>query len=105
MQALIFRSFDTDLPLIYDDEDLDEFDLKSPSQSDRPTQMSSFVCTIKLSQILAFALRTVVSHQSGRALPPRANDVHSTRQKGPELSSATSGNGGSEMLSLLLSQR
>lgn len=60
-QILNFRSFDTDLPLICDDEDLGEFGLKSPLQPDRPTEISSFVCMIKLSQILAFALRTVVS--------------------------------------------
>lgn len=100
---LSFCSFDTDLPLIYDDEELDEFDLKSPSELERPTQMSSFVCTIKLSQILAFALRTVVSRPSSHV--SLTDDAHSTQRKGPGLFSATSGNGGSEMSLPLLNQR
>ena len=67
-RKLTFRSFDADLPLTCDDEEL-ECDLKLPLQPDRPTQMSSFVCTIRLSQILAFALRTVVSRRSFCAFP------------------------------------
>jgi hypothetical protein len=63
------RSFDTDLPLICDDEDLDESGLKSPLHPDLPTQMSGFVCMIKLSQIIAFALRTVVSRRLGHVSP------------------------------------
>ncbi|KAF9643134.1 hypothetical protein BDM02DRAFT_3192157 [Thelephora ganbajun] len=62
------EDFDTDLPLICDDKDLDESSLKSPSQADRPTQMCGFVRMIKLSQILAFALRTVYSTKRSRAL-------------------------------------
>jgi len=63
------RSFDAELPLVCDDDDLEESGPKSPLQSDRPTQMSSFVCMIKLSQITAFALRTVVSRRSGHVSP------------------------------------
>jgi len=64
------RSFDTDFPLICNDEDLDESGPKSPLQPNRPTQMSSFACMIKLSHIIAFALRTVVSRQRGRHVSP-----------------------------------
>lgn len=56
-------SFDADLPLICSDEDLDESGLELPLQQGRPTRVSSFVCMIKLSQILAFTLRTVVSRR------------------------------------------
>ena len=55
-------SFDAEFPLVCNDEDLDESGLKRPLQQDRPANMSGFVCMIKLSQILAFTLRTVVSH-------------------------------------------
>ena len=59
MQYLTSISFDTDLPLLCNDEDLGQSGLKSPPQF--PTQMCSFVAVIKLSHILAFALRTLVS--------------------------------------------
>lgn len=58
--ALQGEDFDADLPLAYDDEDIDEAGVKPLSQ-DRQTRMCSFVCMIKLSQILAFTLRTVYS--------------------------------------------
>lgn len=61
MQCLTLISFDADLPLLCDDEDLGESGLKSPAQS--PTQMCCFVAAIKLNQILAFALRTLASYE------------------------------------------
>ncbi|KAF9778873.1 fungal-specific transcription factor domain-containing protein [Thelephora terrestris] len=66
--ALQDEDFDADLPLIYDDEDLDGSGLKRPPQQDRPAQMSSFVWMIKLSQILAFTLRTVYSTKRSKVL-------------------------------------
>jgi hypothetical protein len=60
-RTLSIYSFDADLPLICNDEELDESGLKLPLQQGRPTQISGFVCMIKLSQILAFTLRTLVS--------------------------------------------
>lgn len=65
-RVLSIRSFDADLPLICDDEDLDGSGLELPFQQGRPTQISNFFCMIKLSQILAFTLRTVVSHRRRR---------------------------------------
>ena len=56
-------SFDADLPLPCDDKDLGELGLESPAQS--PTQMCGFIAAIKLNQILAFALRTLVSCVQG----------------------------------------
>ena len=58
VQRLTFNSFDTDLPLLCNDEDLGESGLKSPPQA--PSHMCGFVAVIKLTQILAFALRTLV---------------------------------------------
>lgn len=65
--SLSICSFDADLPLIRNDEELDESGLGPPLQQGPPTQISSFVCMIKLSQILAFTLRTVVSRRHRRA--------------------------------------
>ena len=52
-------SFDADLPLICDDEDLDDSGGDTP-EVNPPARMSCFVAAIKLNQILAFALRTIV---------------------------------------------
>jgi len=62
------EDFDADLPLIRSDEDLDESGLELPLQQGRPTRVSSFVCMIKLSQILAFALHTVYSTKRSKVL-------------------------------------
>jgi hypothetical protein len=59
MLRLISNSFDADPPLPCNDEDLGELGLDSPAQS--PTEMCSFIALTKLTQILAFALRTLVS--------------------------------------------
>ena len=56
---LTLCSFDADLPLVCDDEDLGESDPDSP-EANRPTGVCCFVATIKLSQIFAFAIRTIV---------------------------------------------
>lgn len=57
---LIIRSFDADLPIVCNDEDLDDAVPKPPSGVDPLTKMRCFVATIQLNQILAFALRTIV---------------------------------------------
>lgn len=64
-RCLMSVSFDADLPLLCNDEDLGESGLKSPAQS--PTQMCCFVAAVKLNQILAFALRTLVSCMGDRS--------------------------------------
>ena len=56
---LTLCSFDTDLPLTCNDEDLDESSLHSPVVNS-PTRMCCFVMAIKLNQILAYSLRTIV---------------------------------------------
>jgi len=77
-------SFDADLPLQCDDKDLGEPGLKSPTKS--PTQMCGFIAAIKLNQILAFALRTLVSRTKGSS-SLATDGGRSTRQRsrGPSL--------------------
>ncbi|KAF9646992.1 hypothetical protein BDM02DRAFT_2831037 [Thelephora ganbajun] len=64
--ALQDEDFDANLPLLCNDEDLEESGLKSPAQS--PTHMCCFVAAIKLNQILAFALRTLYSTKKSRVV-------------------------------------
>ena len=64
-------SFDLDLPVECDDE---YFTHPDPQQafkqpSGKPSIMSHFICLIKLDQILAFALRTIVSMHSIEETP------------------------------------
>ena len=60
---LTLRSFDADLPLVCDDEDLSDSGLDSP-EANRPTRVCCFAAAIKLSQIFAFAIRTIVRQPS-----------------------------------------
>ena len=63
----MYCSFDLDLPLEVDDDCWDlsasdsNYPLKHPQPASKPSVVSFFVCHMKLSQILAFALRTIVS--------------------------------------------
>jgi len=56
---LTLYSFDADLPIACDDEDLDDSGL-DPPEVNRPTRVCCFVAAIKLNQIFAFAIRTIV---------------------------------------------
>ena len=62
-------SFDLDLPVDCDDEYWDHPDpeqrFKQPPN--KPSSVKSFILTIKLQQILAFSLRTIVSDPLGNA--------------------------------------
>jgi hypothetical protein len=78
VRCLTSISFDADLPLLCNDEDLGELGLKSPAKS--PTQMCSFIASIKLTQILAFSLRTLVSC-TRESFAPVVDNCHSTRQR------------------------
>jgi hypothetical protein len=61
------EDFDAELPLLLDDEyweepvisDSEDSSLGAPQA--RPSMMEAFICHIKLTQISAFALRTIVS--------------------------------------------
>ncbi|KAF9778891.1 fungal-specific transcription factor domain-containing protein [Thelephora terrestris] len=64
--ALQDEDFDADPPLPCNDEDLGESGLDSPAQS--PTEMCSFIALTKLTQILAFALRTLYSTKNSRVV-------------------------------------
>jgi len=59
-------SFDLDLPVECDDEYWSPSDPKDAFKQPpgKPSKMSYFIAYLKLSQILAFALRTIVSSVS-----------------------------------------
>lgn len=61
---LTFPSFDADLPITCNDEDLNDNVPNPPMGADPPTRMCCFVAAIRLNQILAFALRTIVRSPS-----------------------------------------
>jgi hypothetical protein len=57
------EDLDVDLPLLVDDNIWEHpTEPRKPTKSpiDGPSTMSAFICHIKLSQIVAFALRTIV---------------------------------------------
>ena len=61
----LYASFDVDMPTEIDDEYWENE--QDPEQAfkqppGKPSLLSYFVCFIKLNQILAIALRTIVSH-------------------------------------------
>lgn len=58
------EDFDIDLPMVVDDEyweTPDDQEEPHGISNARPSMMEAFVCCIELTQMLAFALRTVVS--------------------------------------------
>ena len=61
--AFFCASFDLDLPAECDDEYWSTSDSKDAFKqpAGKPSKMSYFIAFLKLSQILAFALRTIVS--------------------------------------------
>jgi hypothetical protein len=61
-------SFDLDLPVECDDEYWSPPDPKDAFKQPpgKPSKMSYFIAYLKLSQILAFALRTIVSSATSR---------------------------------------
>ena len=71
LTANLNSSFDLDLPAECDDEYWSPSDPKEAFKQPpgKPSKMSYFIAYLKLSQILAFALRTIVSsvtlHYSG----------------------------------------
>ncbi|EJD49559.1 hypothetical protein AURDEDRAFT_161117 [Auricularia subglabra TFB-10046 SS5] len=70
--AIQDEDFDLDLPLEVDDDCWDLSDpshpLLHPQPAGRPSVISYFVCHMKLSQILAFALRTIYSINKSKIL-------------------------------------
>lgn len=65
-----FISFDVDFPVEVDDEYWSPSDSSPPFKQpkDKPSVVSGFVCMLKLTQIIAYALRTIVSHPQQIAL-------------------------------------
>lgn len=57
---LILYSFDADLPVICNDEGLNDGVPNFRTDASPPTRMHCFVAAIQLNQILGFALRTIV---------------------------------------------
>jgi len=61
------NSFDLDFPIIVDDSCWDladaenKFPLKPSNHGNEPCEMQYFICTLKLTQIIAYILRTLVS--------------------------------------------
>ena len=86
---LTLSSFDADLPLICNDEDLDASGPDHPTDTKPPTRMSCFVAAIKLNQILAFALRTIVCSLSPLFPAFNSQFYYSIQRGGQELFSAT----------------
>ncbi|KAH7097398.1 fungal-specific transcription factor domain-containing protein [Auriculariales sp. MPI-PUGE-AT-0066] len=72
--AIQDEDFDLDLPLEVDDDCWDlaaadsNYPLKNQQPATRPSDVSFFVCHMKLSQILAFALRTIYSINKSKIL-------------------------------------
>ncbi|KZV94714.1 hypothetical protein EXIGLDRAFT_748493 [Exidia glandulosa HHB12029] len=70
--AIQDEDFDLDLPLEVDDDCWDltppDHPLKHPQPPGRPSVVAFFVCHMKLSQILAFALRTIYSINKSKIL-------------------------------------
>lgn len=77
-----FASFDVDFPMEIDDEYWDnehEPDKAFKQPAGKPSVISYFVSLIKLIQILAVALRTIVSHAPSILLCLILKGCHSTR--------------------------
>ena len=91
-------SFDLDLPVECDDEYWSPADPKDAFKqpAGKPSKMSFFIAYLKLSQILAFALRTIVSSvtlcYTANCRPMTANSIRSTSQRHYLDLSANSGN-------------
>lgn len=68
LTPLFNPSFDLDLPVECDDEYWSPEDPKDAftQPPGKPSKMSYFIAYLKLSQILAFALRTIVSGATSR---------------------------------------
>ncbi|KIM40781.1 hypothetical protein M413DRAFT_412939 [Hebeloma cylindrosporum] len=68
--AIQDEDFDLDLPVDCDDEYWDHLDPDQPFKQppNKPSSISSFILTVKLQQILAFALRTIYSINKSKIL-------------------------------------
>ena len=88
-RELTSNSFDADLPFACNDEDLDVFGPIHHTEANSPTRMGCFVAAIKLNQILAFALRTIVRLPSLLFLGIGNWYHYSIQRENRELSSAT----------------
>lgn len=68
LTANLDPSFDLDLPVECDDEYWSPSDPKDAFKQPpgKPSKLSYFIAYLKLSQILAFALRTIVSSTASR---------------------------------------
>ena len=60
----VFFSFDVDLPIDCDDEYWEHPDPEKrwKQPTGKPSLVAAFLCFLKLYQVLAFSLRTIVSH-------------------------------------------
>jgi hypothetical protein len=82
-----YASFDVDLPMEMDDEYWEnehEPDQAFKQPSGKPSVLSYFVSLIKLIQILAVALRTIVSHAPSMLLCLIPTGCRSTRLTSPK---------------------
>lgn len=100
--ALFCPSFDLDLPAECDDEYWSPPDPKDAFKQPpgKPSEMSFFIAYLKLSQILAFALRTIVSNSvscHARVNQPMTTD--SIQLINQRRCSGSSANNGSNTLS------
>ena len=86
-----YASFDVDLPMEVDDEywENDQADQAFKQPAGKPSVLSYFVSLIKLIQILAVALRTIVSHASFMFLSLVLKCCRSTRLTNPKSSLAS----------------
>jgi hypothetical protein len=87
-----YASFDVDLPMEIDDEYWEnehEPDQAFKQPAGKPSVLSYFVSLIKLIQILAVALRTIVSHAPPMLLCLTLKGCRSTRLTSPKSSSGS----------------